>query len=92
MPKPDRELKEGKAVKHVSIKLGFFFFLLLETTDCKGWPLGSEGHSYLREFKFCLRDRQVFSAATALLDLWIPGQCCAPGLVFPPAGLLSTEP
>lgn len=34
-----------------------FFFLLLETTDCKGWPLSNEGHYYVREFKFCLRDK-----------------------------------
>lgn len=82
MPKPDRELREGKADKHVSKKLGFFF-LLLETTDCKGWPLSSEGHSYFKEFQFCLRDRQVFSAATAFLGLWIPRNCCALELVFP---------
>lgn len=59
------------------------FFLLLETTDCKDWPLGNEGHSCLREFKFCLRDREGFSAATAFLGLWVPGHCSALGLVFP---------
>lgn len=60
---------------------GIFFFLLLETTDCKDWPLS--GHSYLREFKFCLRDREVFSAVTAFLGVCIPGHCSALGLVFP---------
>ena len=71
MPKPDRELKEGKSDEDVSTK-SEGFFLLLETADCKGWPLSNEGQSCLWGLKFCLRDREVFDAATAFLGLWIP--------------------
>lgn len=73
-PKPDRELKEGKSDKDVS-KKSEGFFLLLETADCKGWLLSNEGQSYLKGLKFCLRDKEVFDAATAFLGwlgLWIP--------------------
>lgn len=70
MPKPDRELKEGKSDEDVSTK-SEGFFLLLETADCKGCPLSSEGQSYLRDLKFCLRVREVFNAAT-FLGLWTP--------------------
>lgn len=42
MPKPDRELKEGKADKD---QQNTEILFLPIATDCKGWPLSNEGHS-----------------------------------------------
>lgn len=69
-----------------------FFFLLLVTSDCKGWPLSNESHSYLREFKFCLRDREVFMLPWHFWVCGSQGTALPLDLFFPPAELLSMEP
>lgn len=66
--KPDRELKEGKSDEDVSTK-SEGFFLLLESADCRSWPLSNDGQSYLTGLNFCLRDGALFNAAAAFLGL-----------------------
>lgn len=70
MPKPDRELKEGKSDEDVSTQ-SEGFFLLLETADCKDWQLSNEGQSYLEGIEVLFK-RQLFDAAVAFLGPWIP--------------------
>lgn len=92
MPKPDRELKEGKSDEEVSTKSEVFFQIArdcrLQRLIAKQWgPVLSEGveglFKGLRSLQCCysISGSVDPTRATLLLDLFLP-----------PAELLSTEP